>query len=86
MEKLSEKSDRDEARPRKRSDRGRFLPIRLNASSYRSAYRVVVVVVVFLTFTFQLMDKLWSQVSSLPPGTCLQISSRIGFSLSLIHI
>ena len=30
----------------------------------------------------QLLDKLWSQVSSLlPPGTCLQFLSRIGFSI-----
>ena len=29
-----------------------------------------------------LLDKLWSQVSSLlPPGTCLQFLSRIGFSI-----
>ena len=35
-----------------------------------------------LTFTFQLLDKLWSQVSSLlPPGTCIQFLSRIGFSI-----
>ena len=35
-----------------------------------------------LTFNFQLLDKLWSQVSSLlPPGTCLQLLSRIGFSI-----
>ena len=28
------------------------------------------------------LDKPWSQVSSLlPPGTCLQFSSRIGFSI-----
>ena len=34
------------------------------------------------TFTFQLLDELWSQVSSLlPPGTCLQFLSRIGFSI-----
>ena len=33
------------------------------------------------TFTFQLLDKLWSQVSSLLlPGSCLQFLSRIGFS------
>ena len=33
------------------------------------------------TFTFQLLDKPWSQVSSLlPPGSCLQFLSRIGFS------
>ena len=33
------------------------------------------------TCTFQLLDKPWSQVSSLlPPGSCLQFSSRIGFS------
>ena len=33
------------------------------------------------TFTFQLLDKPWSQVSSLlPPGCCLQFLSRIGFS------
>ena len=32
-------------------------------------------------FTFQLLDKPWSQVSSLlPPGSCLQFISRIGFS------
>ena len=36
----------------------------------------------FLTLTFQLLDKLWSQVSYLlPPGTCLQFLSRIGFSI-----
>ena len=30
------------------------------------------------TITFQLLDKLWSQVSSLlPPGTCLQFLSRV---------
>ena len=35
-----------------------------------------------LAFTFQLLDKLWSQVSSLlSPGTCLQFLSRIGFSI-----
>ena len=33
------------------------------------------------TFTFQLLDKPWSQVSSLlPPGSCLHFSSRIGCS------
>ena len=33
------------------------------------------------TSTFQLLDKPWSQVSSLlPPGSCLQLLSRIGFS------
>ena len=33
------------------------------------------------TFTFQLLDKPWSQVSSLlPPGSCLQFLSRVGFS------
>ena len=36
----------------------------------------------YLNFSFQLLDKLWSQVSSLlPPGTCLQFLSRIGFSI-----
>ena len=34
-----------------------------------------------LTLTFQLLDRPWSQVSSLPPGTCLQFLSRIGFSI-----
>ena len=35
----------------------------------------------FQTCTFQLLDKPWSQVSSLlPPGFCLQFLSRIGFS------
>ena len=35
------------------------------------------------TFTFQLLNKPWSQVSSLlPPGSCLQFLSRIGFSSS----
>ena len=35
----------------------------------------------FHTSTFQLLDKPWSQVSSLlPPGSCLQFLSRIGFS------
>ena len=33
------------------------------------------------TSTFQLLDKPWSQVSSLlPPSSCLQFLSRIGFS------
>ena len=33
------------------------------------------------TSTFQLLGKPWSQVSSLlPPGSCLQFLSRIGFS------
>ena len=33
------------------------------------------------TSTFQLLDKPWSQVSSLlPPGSCLQFLSRIEFS------
>ena len=33
------------------------------------------------TSTFKLLDKPWSQVSSfLPPSSCLQFSSRIGFS------
>ena len=33
------------------------------------------------TSTFQLLDKPWSQVSSLlPPGSCLNFSSRKGFS------
>ena len=33
------------------------------------------------TFAFQLLDKPWSQVSSLLlPGSCLQFVSRIGFS------
>ena len=35
----------------------------------------------FHTFTFLLLDKPWSQVSSLLlPGSCLQFLSRIGFS------
>ena len=33
-------STSNEARPRERSDRGRFLPIGKKASSYRGAYRV----------------------------------------------
>ena len=33
------------------------------------------------TFAFQLLDKPWSQVSSLlPPGPCLYFLSRMGFS------
>ena len=35
---------------------------------------------IYHTFTFQVLDKAWSQVSSLPPGSCLQFLSRIGFS------
>ena len=32
------------------------------------------------TFTFQLLDKPWSQMSSLlPPGSCLEFLSRTGF-------
>ena len=30
-----------------------------------------------------LRDKPWSQVSSLPPGTCFQLLSRIGFSITI---
>ena len=51
----------DEARPRERSDRGRFLPLGKKASSYRGAYRVplfnlsvcvsVSVCVTFVVFT-----------------------------------
>ena len=39
------------------------------------------------TSTFQLLlDKPWSQVSSLlPPGSCLQFLSRIGFSNPTAH-
>ena len=34
-----------------------------------------------LLLSFQLLDKPWSQVSSLlPPGSCLRFLSRIGFS------
>ena len=33
-------SHHDDAKPRKRSDRGRFLPIEKKNSSYRGAYRV----------------------------------------------
>ena len=42
-------------------------------------YFILVIFLFCLTYTFfQLLDKLWSQVSSLlPPGTCLQFSSRI---------
>ena len=37
---------------------------------------------VILLLSRQLLDKLWSQVSSLsPPGTCLHFLSRIGFSI-----
>ena len=32
-----------------------------------------------------LLDRPWSQVSSLPPGTCLQFLSRIGFSIPTAH-
>ena len=32
-----------------------------------------------------LLDKPWSQVSSLPPGTCLQFLSRKGFSSVNFH-
>ena len=35
----------------------------------------------FHTSTFQLLDEPWSQVSSLlPPGSCLHFLSRIGFN------
>ena len=35
-----------------------------------------------LTYTFQILDKLWPQVSSLfPPGTCVQLLSRIELSI-----
>ena len=36
----------------------------------------------FSLLLFQLLDKLWSQVSALlPPGTCLQFLSCAGFSI-----
>ena len=53
------------------------------ASIMRTSYRVQVHQFVFFShaFTFQLLGKPWSQVSSLsPPGSCLQYLSRIGFS------
>ena len=37
------------------------------------------------TSTFELLDKPWSQVSSLPPGSCLQFLSRIGFSTPTVR-
>ena len=38
------------------------------------------------TFTFQLLDKPWSQVSSLLlPGSCLQFLSRIVFGNPTVH-
>ena len=38
------------------------------------------------TSAFQLRDKPWSQVSSLlPPDSCLQFLSRIGFSNPTAH-
>ena len=41
---------------------------------------------VILLLSRQLLDKLWSQVSSLsPPGTCLQVLSRIGFSIPTVR-
>ena len=51
---------------------------------YAIAYNIPCILVynIGLTLTFQLLDKLWSQVSSLlPNGTCLQFLSRIGFSI-----
>ena len=36
---------------------------------------------IIYTFTCKLLDKLWSEVSSPPPGTCLQLLSRMGFSI-----
>ena len=39
---------------------------------YSGVYYIYIIYVCGLTFTFQLLDKLWSQVSSLlPPGTYL---------------
>ena len=44
-------------------------------------YRYRYTCIYFNTFTFQLLDKPWSQgLSLLPPGSCLQFLSRIGFS------
>ena len=44
-------------------------------------YKYTTVCVFFHTSTFQLLDRPWSQVSSLlSPGACLQLLSRIGFS------
>ena len=43
----------------------------------------IIFIYCFHTSTFQLLDKPWSQVSSvLPPGSCLQFFSRIGFKQS----
>ena len=44
------------------------------------AYLLFCLFIDFYTSTFRLLDKPWSQVSSLsPPGFCLQILSRIAF-------
>ena len=49
-------------------------------------YRLVYTFIIFFfshTITFQLLDNPWSQVSTLlPPGSCLQFLSRIGFGNS----
>ena len=44
-------------------------------------YSRVYLLFLFHTSTFQLLNKPWSQVSSLlSPGSCLQFLSRVGFS------
>ena len=54
----------------------------IRTSKYKLCRHLFFLFFFCLTFTFQLLDKLWSQVSSLlPPGTCLQFLSRIGFGI-----
>ena len=61
-----------------------FLWVRVRVSSIHGEKHSNVCVFFFFfshTFTFQLLDKPWSQVSSLLPlGSCLHFRSRIGFS------
>ena len=52
-----------------------------HGAGFDSIYICIYIYFFFHTSTFQLMDKPSSQVSSLlPPGSCLQFLSRIGFS------
>ena len=62
--------------------KGDFGPITFLRTSRKHASLRGFFVFFFLhAFTFQLLDNPWSQVSSLlPPDSCLQFLSRIGFS------
>ena len=53
-------------------------------SNVRGCMIIIIIIILFShKSTFQLLDKPWSNVSSLlPPGSCLQFLSRIGYDIA----